>query len=169
LKVRLEDSKKPNGCLNNITLSPWGFKAFVPKQAFTTPSPFITKFEPGHDARLLSTVTTGETIPIGFQFSEEMNCESITNGISVSSTALNGQQAQFDISSVSCNSILEDQSVPWQGAYTGAYNYSIDLTNVFHGIHEVLVKNVTSEGKNRVTDVSIYLFYMQKKAPLTSK
>lgn len=139
----------------------------MPKKAFTAPSPFITKFEPGHDARLLSTVTTGDTIPISFQFSEDMDCDSITNGISVSSTALNGQQAQFNTGSVSCNSIPEDHSASWQGAYIGAYNYSIELTNVFHGIHEVIVKNVTSKGKDRVTNVSIYLFYLQQRRFLT--
>lgn len=164
MNYSLESSKKPNGCLNNLTISPWGFKAFVPKEAFTAPSPFITKFEPGHDARLLSTVTTGETVPISLQFSEAMDCDSITNGLSVSSTALNGQQAQFDMGSVSCNSIPEVQSVSWQGAYTGVYNYSIDMTNVFHGVHEVLVKNVTNQAKNRTTGVSIYSFYIQNKA-----
>lgn len=137
-----------------MTIPPWGFKALVPKDKFVAPSPFITKFTPGHDARILSTVTSGERIPISFQFSEEMDCDSITNALSVSSTALYNQTAQLDKSTVSCGAIPETQVANWSGAFPSVYNYSIELTNVFHGIHEVIVKNVTNKAGNRATNVS---------------
>ncbi|KAH8702491.1 putative alpha-1,3-glucan synthase [Talaromyces proteolyticus] len=158
-KLGLEGSDKLNGCLNNLTLPAWGFKAFVPKEAFIAPSSYITKFSPGHDARILSTVKTGETISISFQFSEEMDCNSITDGLWISSTTLYNQSAQLDKGSVSCRPVLEDQMLSWQGAFTGMFNYTIELTNVFHGVHEVVLKNVTNKGRNRTTNaVDHFLF-----------
>ncbi|KAL1968942.1 hypothetical protein VTN77DRAFT_776 [Rasamsonia byssochlamydoides] len=151
-KLGLEGSTNWNGCLSNMTIPAWGFKAFVPKDKFVAPSPFITGFTPGHDARILSTVTSGERVPISFQFSEEMDCDSITNALSVSSTALYNQTAQFDKSTVSCGVIPETQTATWSGAFSSVYNYSIELTNVFHGVHEVIVNNVTNKAGNRTTN-----------------
>ena len=138
-----------------MTLAPYGFKAFVPKSAFVGPSPYITKFEPGHDARLLSNITSGEKVPISFTFSEEMNCDSITAGLSVASTALHGEAARFDSSSISCDLLPEIQPAPYQGTFEGIFRYSIELRNVFHGVHEIILKNVTNKAQNRTTNVSI--------------
>jgi alpha-1,3-glucan synthase len=138
-----------------MILPAYGFKVFVPKIAFIAPSPYITKFEPGHDARLLSTVTTGERIPISFDFSEEMDCDSITAGLSVTSTALNGEAARFDNRSISCYLLPESQPAAYQGTFEGVFNYSIELENVFHGIHELILNNVTNKDQNRTTNVSI--------------
>lgn len=138
-----------------MTLPAYGFKAFVPKGAFVAPSSFITKFEPGHDARILSTTTTGEQVPISFQFSEEMDCNSITGGLSVTSTALNGETAQFDKSSISCQPISSIQSAPYTGTLAGTFNYSVVLDNVFHGVHEIILNNVTNKARNHTTNVRI--------------
>jgi len=137
-----------------LTLSPWSFKAFVPKKVFVEPSPFITKFTPGHDWRIVSTVNAGESIYIGFQFSSEMDCNSITNAISIKSTAYGNYTSQLDKSTVSCNTIAETQMVSWPGALASVYNYSVQLTNVFHGVHEIIVSNASNRNGNRMTNVS---------------
>jgi alpha-1,3-glucan synthase len=154
ISTRFEGSKKFNGCLPNMSLPAWGFKAFVPKNTFVSPSPFVTKFKPGHDWRILSAITTGERIPINFEFSEEMDCGSITNGLSVTSSARDNQKAQFDKSTVSCNVIPRQETTFWEGALSGVFNYSVELENVFHGVHEVILKNVTNKSQNRITNVS---------------
>jgi alpha-1,3-glucan synthase len=138
-----------------MTLPAYGFKVFVPKGAFMAPSPFIIKFEPGHDARILSTSTTGERIPVSFQFSEEMNCDSITNGLSVNSTALNGKIARFDKNSISCQLISRSQGAAYSGTLVGVFNYSIELENVFHGVHEITLNNTTNSARNQTTNVRI--------------
>jgi alpha-1,3-glucan synthase len=142
-----------------MTLPAYGFKALVPKSAFVAPSPYITKFEPGHDARILSTVTRGERVPINFIFSEEMDCESITVGLSVTSTAMDGETARFDNGSISCHSLPERQPATYQGTFAGVFNYSIELENVFHGIHEIVLNNVTNKDQNRTTNVSIIVAF----------
>lgn len=158
----MEGSTEFNGCLSNLTLPAYGFKAFVPKSVFVAPSPYITNFEPGHDARLLSNVTTGERVPVSFTFSEEMDCDSITTGLSVTSTAVNREAARFDNGSISCLSLQESQPATYQGTFQGVFNYSIELENVFHGIHEIVLNNVTNRDQNRTTNVSIIPLLVQK-------
>lgn len=150
----MEGSEKFNGCLPQITLPAWGFKAFVPKDKWIRPTPYITKFTPGHDARLVSKVSTGETVKIGFQFSQEMDCDNITKSLSVKSTALDNQIARFNTSSVSCGLIEETEVASWSGALTSVFNYEIELVNVFHGVHEITVNNVTNKYGNSSTNVS---------------
>lgn len=164
--TRLDRSENWNGCLSELKLPAWGFKAFVPKDKFVAPSPFITKFTPGHDSRILSTTRTGERLHVSFQFSQEMDCESITNSLSVTSTALDNQTAEFDRSTVSCGSIPETQVAFFPGAFTSVYNYSIELINVFHGVHEIVVNNVSNKNGDRKTNVSTNSFSTQ--ATLTS-
>ncbi|KUL82805.1 hypothetical protein ZTR_09604 [Talaromyces verruculosus] len=151
-KLGLEGCAEFNGCLSNLTLRAYGFKAFVPKNAFVAPSPYITKFEPGHDAHLLSNVTTGERMSISFTFSEEMDCDSITAGLSVASTAMNGEAARFDKRSISCHSWSESQPATYQGTFQGVFNYSIELEDVFHGIHEIVLNNVTNRDQDRTNN-----------------
>jgi alpha-1,3-glucan synthase len=135
-------------------LSAWGFKAFVPREKYVAPSPFITRFLPGHDWRIPSTVTTGEKIRIEFHFSEEMNCSSISNSLTVNSRALENRTARFDMDSISCQKVVAPDTVTWPGALPEVFNYSIDLTNVFHGIHELTVNNASNRKGKRRTNVS---------------
>ena len=155
---RIDGSTIPNGCLSQFPLTPWGFKAFVPKDNYVAPSPFITKFIPGHDWRILSTITTGERVHVAFQFSDEMDCDSITNSISINSSALGNQTAQLDKSTVTCSTIPEMDTATWVGAMTSVYNYSVVLENVFHGVHELVVNNVSNKNGDRSTGVSRTLF-----------
>jgi alpha-1,3-glucan synthase len=135
-------------------LSPWGFKAFVPKEKYVAPSPFITKFIPGHDFRILSTTMTGEKIRVEFHFSEDMDCSSITNSLTAKSRALENRTARFDLDSISCQTMAATDAATWTGALPDIYNYSIVLTNVLHGVHELTVNNVSNKDGSRKTNVS---------------
>jgi alpha-1,3-glucan synthase len=132
----------------------WGFKAFVPKDKFVQPSPYITRFSPGHDARLVPQGTSGETVRIGFEFSQEMD---ITNSLTITSKALDDEIPQLDTTSVSCKSIEETDVVTWPGALTSVFSYEVDLGNVFPGVHRVTLSNVTTADGNQSTGVSIFL------------
>ena len=125
----------------------WGFKALVPKEKFLPSRPVITSFDPGHDMRILSTVTSGERIPIRFQFSEEMECESVTAGLRLVSTVEDGGSASLDPDSIRCSSI-QPEPAEFVGQPTSSYIFEADLVNVRNGIHQVSVKNVSSsDGK----------------------
>ncbi|KAJ5701605.1 hypothetical protein N7488_009153 [Penicillium malachiteum] len=159
-----EGSDLPNGCYQNLTMPAWGFKAYVPKDKFVGPSPYITSFSPGHDARLVSQGTKGETVRIGFEFSQKMDCDNITNSLTVTSKALDNHVPLLNTSSVSCKSIEETQVVSWPGALTSIFRYEADLSNVFPGVHQVTLSNVTTADGNKSTgSVDHFLFRIGKK------
>lgn len=141
----------------------WGFKAFVPKDKFVQPSPYITRFSPGHDARLVPQGTSGDTVRIGFEFSQQMDCGDITNSLTITSKALNNEGPQLDITSVSCKSIEETDVVTWPGALTSVFSYEVDLSNVFPGVHRVTLRNVTTADGNQSTGVSKFLIIQVEK------
>lgn len=116
----------------------------------------MTVFEPGHDARILFSATSAQRVRISFVFSEDMDCDSITTGLSVNSTALNQEVARFDTASASCKALPQLQTAPYQGTFPGTFNYSIELETVFHGIHEIVLNNVTNIGRNRTMNVSTF-------------
>jgi alpha-1,3-glucan synthase len=147
----------------------WGFKAFVPKEKFMQPSPYITRFSPGHDTRLVPQGTSGETVRIGFEFSQEMNCEDITNSLTITSKALGNESPQLDTSSVSCKPIQETNVVTWPGAFTSVFRYEVDLGNVFPGVHRVTVSNVTTANGNQSTGVSITLAIKAAKVKILTE
>ncbi|CAI7594598.1 unnamed protein product [Penicillium discolor] len=154
-----EGSDVPNGCYPNLTMPAWGFKAFVPKDKFVQPSPYITRFSPGHDARLVPQGTSGDTVRIGFEFSQQMDCGDITNSLTITSKALNNEGPQLDTTSVSCKSIEETDVVTWPGALTSVFSYEVDLSNVFPGVHRVTLRNVTTADGNQSTgSVDHFLF-----------
>lgn len=65
----------------------WGFKALVPIDKWVGSAPSITGFLPGHDYRMLSKVQPWEkeTVVIELQFSQAMDCDSVTNSITLES------------------------------------------------------------------------------------
>lgn len=132
----------------------WGFKAFVPKNKFVQPSPYITSFTPGHDARLVPNSTAGDTVRIGFEFSQEMDCDEITRSLTIASKALDDEIPKLDNSSVSCKSFAEKEVAGWPGALTSVFSYEADLSNVYPGVHQVTVSNVTTKNGNSSTNVS---------------
>lgn len=82
-KAYNEDGKAPwRGCLPKIDMKPFEFKALVPENQWIEPSPSLTKFVPGHDARILSD-PNDNTLRIRLEYDREMNCESVTNAITI--------------------------------------------------------------------------------------
>lgn len=130
------------------------------------PSPYITRFFPGHDARLVPQGTSGETVRIGFEFSQQMDCGEITNSLTITSKALNDERPQLDTTSVSCKSIEETDVVTWPGALTSVFSYEVDLANVFPGIHRVTISNVTTADGNHSTGVSKFLGIQVEKVTI---
>ncbi|KAI4117714.1 MAG: hypothetical protein LQ345_002108 [Seirophora villosa] len=142
----IEGSTEPNGCLSELTMAPWDYKAFVPIDAWLTPAPMITRVVPGHDARLHSSVPYNdqETVSIQIRFSSEMDCDSIADNMVIASSSVPNQDAQLNRSSVSC--MLADADPPRHiGEIATAFIFNADLINVFNGIHTYTVNNATTK------------------------
>jgi len=140
----VENSTQPNGCFEAIQLTPYEFKAFVPKDAWLTPAPSITQFYPGHDQRILSTVALGqqETVDFELYFSYEMDCNGMASVITVASTTQDGTTAQLDNSTISCAAV--NGTVPYTGAVGNAWVYRASLVGVSNGVHTITVNNATT-------------------------
>ncbi len=155
-KLGLEGSTNFSGCLDNITLSPWEFKAYVPKNKFVLPRPMITGFIPGHDARVLSNVAPGlqETVPIEVHFSQEMDCKTITHTLTINSTTENLITPAIDENSVKCQNSTTTVTAPLVGAIATSWTWSANLVNVSNGVHRLTLNNVTTSDNKSFTGVT---------------
>ncbi|KAL4966950.1 alpha-1,3-glucan synthase Ags1 [Aspergillus stella-maris] len=163
-------STKANGCLRNMTLSRYEFRAYVPSDNFKGPRPMITKFQPGdnaaagHDTPIRSTVApdASETLRITLQFSEAMHCESVTNAITFESSTEANRQPTVNEDSVDCADIddtIDYLAQSYTGAIPGKWQWSADVTGVYNGIHKMTVKNATNEDQDDSTNaVDHFLF-----------
>ena len=164
--LALDNKTNVYGCIENITLPPWGFKMFVPSDKWTRPLPFITKFNPGHDARILSAGNGGaQNLSIELLFSDEMDCYATQNAITVTSTT--EDDLIPSLSDVTCQSV-NDSSVRIS-EYTGSINVTNQIPavwkitgnigNVSDGIHLLNVANTTNLlGNDSTNAIHHFLF-----------
>lgn len=159
IKLGLNGSDRYNGCVNLITLAPYEFRAYVPKEKFIPPRPMITKFLPGHDVPLLSSVAAheSESVDIGFFFSTEMNCSVVTDSITFESTTESGKIPTLDPKSISCEKIYPDTTA-WTGQIPSIWAWKATLTGVFNGVHKLIVKNATSTDGRVTNAIDHFLF-----------
>ncbi|UZJ55651.1 hypothetical protein CBS101457_004971 [Exobasidium rhododendri] len=145
----LNGSTNATGCLSSMTLDAYGYKAYVPIEYYVAPLPVITRFmvnnDPlnGHDARLLSNTSDGEsdTVSIQLYFSAAVDCDAVTESISLSSTTLTNRVPLLDTASVVCSTDVPVPDVVMQSMIPSVWSWSAQLNNVDDGTHEVTVGN----------------------------
>ncbi|KAL8990136.1 MAG: hypothetical protein Q9169_008200, partial [Polycauliona sp. 2 TL-2023] len=160
-KLGIEGSTKFNGCLKNLSLDAWDFKAYVPKDKFVGPRPMVTKFVPGHDARVVSKVDPGksETLPVELHYSEEMDCDTITNTMKFNSTTEDNSVPSVDKDSVKCQKSTNEAPSPFVGGIPTQWTWTANLINVANGVHRVTLPNVTASDNGSATNsVDHFLF-----------
>lgn len=160
-QLGIEGSTKYNGCLKSLTLDAWEFKAYVPKDQFVGPKPMVTKFVPGHDARIASKVAPGkrETVPVELHYSEEMDCDMITNTLKINSTTEDRSVPTVDKKTVKCQASPNSTAPPFVGGIPTQWTWTANLVNVANGVHRLTLSNVTSRENGSSTDsVDHFLF-----------
>ncbi|KZN91053.1 Cell wall alpha-1,3-glucan synthase PcAgsD [Penicillium chrysogenum] len=150
-ELTLEDgpanSENSYGCVRKMELLPWEYRAYVKTTHFVEPGPTVTDFFPGHDARLIYTDDSGETVSVQLGYSTEMDCDSITKAVSLNSKTEKNITAELDTSSVNCTKVPPRTSRHnYIGEVPTVWTWSASLKNVHHGIHQLTVKNVSSSG-----------------------
>ncbi|KAI9745457.1 MAG: hypothetical protein M1818_000991 [Claussenomyces sp. TS43310] len=153
-----EGSTTPNGCTSQLTLPGWGFKAYVPVANWVGATPVITTFSPGHDFRLQSTVEAGktETVAVSLSFSTQMDCQSVTNSISVLSDTADGSHPT--IGSSSCESQAAVNVSNLAGSFPSQWTWSANLSGVANGVHQIVVNNCSSSSGNYTNAIDRFLF-----------
>ncbi|RMZ77991.1 hypothetical protein DV737_g4093, partial [Chaetothyriales sp. CBS 132003] len=141
----LEGNLEPNGCIAQITMEPWEFKAFVPVEEWEEPRPVITGVVPGHDSRITSSVQYDqhESISIEIHFSTEMNCDSVTNNFTIQSDTQTGQTAALNLSSVVCQTVTPGET-QFVAQPATEWVFKATLYNVSNGVHTYTISNATS-------------------------
>ncbi|KAK5706292.1 hypothetical protein LTR97_001279 [Elasticomyces elasticus] len=154
VQLGIEGSHDMNGCLPQLNMTHYGWKAFVPINKWIAPSPVITKFLPGHDARILSNTTADQpsSVEVEVRFSAEMDCQSFQNAFTVNSTTESGQQAHFDSSNVECLTIDPQYEAYYYGPSPSIWRARLTLDNVYDGVHMVNLNNVSSSAGNTSTN-----------------
>ena len=153
VQLGIDGSNEPNGCMPRINMTHYGFEAFVPVDAWLAPSPVITRFLPGHDARILSRTETDKasSVDIEVRFSAQMDCDSFRQGITVDSYTEHAEDVQFDESSIGCLTIDPLYEAYYYGPSPSIWRAKLTLNNVYDGVHVVNINNITSSDKNTST------------------
>lgn len=137
----ISGSTTSNGCLSKLSMKAYDFRAYVPISRWVGPKPMITKFSPGHDARLLTVNADSngtEDVQVAVEFSVDMECDTITDSISFSSTTAAGLYPYVDRDTVRCDRFNNPaDSSSWIGGTPSGFSWSATLRNVSHGVHRM--------------------------------
>ena len=120
----------------------------------------MTKFLPGHDARIFSQAPLGvlETVDIELHFSDSMSCDSVTSSLKLTSDVEDDSLATVDTGSVSCSDV-DAAPTKHAGERPTTWVYKARLLDVAHGVHRVTITNVTtSDGKASTDSTDHFLF-----------
>lgn len=135
------------GCLESVSMDTYGIKALVLQSEWVSPPPMLTRFLPGHDARIQVTPgdTNATTIDIVLEFNVPMSCTSITSSLkfNMSSSGIGGQPV-LDSSTVVCGTPTNPVTSPISGVSPSTFSWSGTLTNVADGILEIILHNPSS-------------------------
>ncbi|EEB07932.1 alpha-1,3-glucan synthase Mok12 [Schizosaccharomyces japonicus yFS275] len=135
---------KDKGCIPKLHFDPYGSKLFVPKDRWVLPNLYMTKFLPGHDFRLI-TENSSVDVDISIGFSDELDCETVSKNVVVRSHSLTeSKRPFFKDGSVHCGRLPFEPKAELTNTPVTRWYFNATLTGVPQGIHEVIVKNVTS-------------------------
>lgn len=145
------------GCLQNVTMDAYGFKALVPEDEWVGPPPALTRFTPGHDARI--NVEPGDanatTVDISLEFSFAMDCNSVTQSISFNmSSSGTGGNPSIQQGSVQCGVVANPSPSRITGVSNSQWVWSATLVDFPDGILTITVDNPSIEGGGQTTGVS---------------
>ena len=77
------------GCIKSATLQPYDFKVLVPADIWRTPAPALTKFNPGHDARIevADDNRNPNSVDVRIEFSDLTDSDNVSKAITFSLTS----------------------------------------------------------------------------------
>lgn len=143
--VALSNGTGASGCLSNLTLGEYAYKAYVPMANFAEPAPTLTKLSPSHDERVISSVALGQqqSLPIEVYFSKAMSCSSVAASLSVNSTTQDGSTPS--IGNTSCAALDTAGETVYAGQPASQWVFTATLENVSHGVHTLIMTNASAE------------------------
>ncbi|KAG6361487.1 hypothetical protein INS49_009714 [Diaporthe citri] len=151
-------TKASAGCLSSITMKPYEFKVLVADSRYVSPGPMITRFSPGHDHQIDSSVNTANEVDIEIGFSTEMDCDSVSKSISVVSYIDGtGPQELTTMGTATCTSVDEGITGDFTGYIPTIWVWSATLSGVVDGVHKLTVKEPESTGGDSTASTDHFL------------
>ncbi|EAW12377.1 alpha-1,3-glucan synthase Ags1 [Aspergillus clavatus NRRL 1] len=147
------------GCLPQISLDRYEFRAYVPIDLHVKPRPMITGFTPGHDVALHSKVApdASEDVEIEIFFSEEMDCDAVTKAISLKSSTETRNVPFIKANSATCGAVKLVKP-ELTGQIPSTWSWKATLTGVYNGVHKVTVGNPSNKNNGTTGAVDHFLF-----------
>ncbi|KAF2220931.1 hypothetical protein BDZ85DRAFT_297645 [Elsinoe ampelina] len=159
MSMGINGSTEANGCLPQINMTRYGYKAFVPVDSWRAPSPMVSKLilnetYIGHDQRIMSVAGDGEqdSLTLELRFTEQMDCDSVRQSLNISSTTEDGTIARIDTTSVDC---LTTEPLDTPFFYSGlpsTWRYRANITGISNGVHVITINNATSQAGDTFTN-----------------
>ena len=147
------DGKAPYfGCIESITMQPFDYKALVPSDSWVAPIPALTKFTPGHDARIEVNAdsSNANSIDVQIEFSDLMDCNSVTQSMNftIASSGKASSSPSVNSGSVQCQTISDGNLQPVRviGATISRWYWKGTIDNVADGILTITINNPQSQG-----------------------
>ncbi|KAF7778692.1 CAZyme family GH13 [Agaricus bisporus var. burnettii] len=153
------DSKAPwFGCLGQVTMEPYGFKVLVPQEQWVAHPPTITKFNPGHDHRLLvdPNDVNATTVDVSIEFNIPMDCQGVTDSITLNATT-SGKGGQPSITNVKCGTVSNPDPAKIVGVDVSSWSWSATLTDLADGVLTLTVNNPPARSGNATTGTKDHL------------
>ena len=138
------------GCLPSMTLDRYGYKVLVPASGFVAPRPVLTRLEPGHDTRILSTSDANpQTIAMSLEFSSIMDCDKTFAALTVASTTHKNVTAT--LTGHTCTTFAAPGTIHLAGAPASVFAMNLTVSNVYEGIHQVSLASAPAVSGNGST------------------
>lgn len=153
----IDNSTEYAGCFPSLDIEAWGWKAYVPEDAWVEPAPVITRVVPSHDERIISQVDSDETETVDLQirFSKKMDCDSVKDSLTIDSATQLGVTAQVNWTSAYCYE-EEADAQPYVGQVPTEYIFKAELYDVAHGVHRWTLNNASTPNATAYTGVRFF-------------
>ena len=148
------------GCMGSIMMPPMGPKVLVPVEEWVPPLPAVSKFVPGHDARIevQDNATNRTTVDIYFEFSDLMDCDSVAESMSFNmSSSGHGGTPTIASGSVQCLKMDPNTVPPAELPGVSAWYWKATLNNVQDGILAITINDPENQA-DASTGVSGFSF-----------
>jgi len=145
------DDKDPYfGCIESITMQPYDFKLFVPADSWIQPAPALTKFTPGHDARIevTSDSSNPNSIEVQIEFSDLMDCNSVSESMNFTlASSGKGSTPSVNSGSVECQTISDGDIKPASvlGATVSRWYWKGTIDDVADGVLTITINSPASQ------------------------
>jgi len=135
------DNKAPwRGCLGSIKLLPFEYKALVPQTQWVQQPATMSKFTPGHDARLSST----GTIDVAIEYDTPMDCDSLRNAMTLS-YSIGSSTNKPNLSTGNCVSLNNVPAPDIVSVAPSQWQWTGQIQNAADGVYEITIGPVNTQ------------------------